>query len=91
MPDLGRNELEPSAPWLVGWGLGGLVVAIAASLLLAIIGLGRRIVRQAGEIESALDGARENTTALFAVSETNATIERTTAHLRTIRERMEQG
>lgn len=91
MPDFGRHEHEPSTPWIVGWGVGGLVVAIAASLLVAIIGLGRRIVRQASEIESALDGAREHTTALFAVSETNATIERTTAHLRTLRERMDQG
>ncbi len=91
MPDLGKHELEPSTPWLLGWGLGGLVVAIAASLLLAIIALARKIVRQAGEIESALDGARENTTALFAVSQTNTTIERTTAHLRTLRERIGRG
>ncbi len=81
--------LRTSTPWVIGWSIGGAVVAIAAGLLLAIIGLARRIVRQAGEIESALDGARENTSSLFAVSDTNATIERTTAYLRALREEVE--
>jgi len=83
----GEGTFRTSGPWALGWSLGGVVVAIAAGLLLAIIGLGRRIVRQAGEIETALDGARENTSALFAVTETNATLDRVTRHLRTVRER----
>ena len=83
------GTFRTSRPWVLGWSLGGVVVAIAAGLLLTIIGLGRRIVRQAGEIEAALDGARENTTGLFAVSETNATVERTTAYLRAVREGLE--
>ena len=88
-PSPPERRLRTSAPWVVGWSVGGLVVAIAAGLLLTIIGLGRRIVRQAGEIEAALDGARENTSPLFAVTETNATLERTTGYLRALREQAE--
>lgn len=62
--------------WLVGWALGAVVVVIAALLLLAVIALGRRIVRQAVEITGALDGARENTTALYDVRRTNLALDR---------------
>ena len=71
---------------MIGWILGAAVVVIAAALLLAIIGLGRRIVRQAGEIVEALDGAREHTTPLFDVTRTNLAIDRITRNLRTVRE-----
>ena len=84
-----ERGLRTSAPWVVGWSAGGLVVTIAAGLLLTIIGLGRRIARQARDIEAALDGARENTSPLFAVAETNATLERTTGYLRALREEAE--
>ncbi len=70
----------------MGWSVGTLVVAIAAGLLVTLIVLARRIVRQAEDITEAIDNARENTTALFAVTETNATIERITGQLRTVRE-----
>src|SRR3712207_4663519 len=60
--------------WVVGWAIGALVVVIAASLLVAIIALCRRIVRQAEDITRALDGARENSDALFDVTRTNAAI-----------------
>jgi hypothetical protein len=67
--------------WIVGWALGAVVVLIAALLLLAIIALGRRIVRQADEITVALDGARENTTPLFDVRRTNLAVDRVTRGL----------
>lgn len=67
--------------WYVGWAIGGVVVLIAAVLLLLIIGLGRRVARQAGEITAALDGARENTTPLYEVKRTNLAISRITAGL----------
>ena len=51
--------------------------------------LGRRIVRQAGDIVVALDGARENTTALFDVTRTNVALDRITRDLATVRERLE--
>lgn len=72
--------------WLVGWAVGALVIVIAAVLLLAIIGLGRRIVRQANEITRALDGTRENTTPMFDVSRTNLAIDRITRGLGRVRE-----
>ena len=75
-----------SNPWVAGWSAGVAVVLVAAGLLLAIIALARRIARQARDIERAIDGARENTTALFEVVETNATLERTTRALRAVRE-----
>lgn len=78
---MGRRD-----PWILGWTLGGTVVAVAAALLLTIIGLARRIVRQAGDIEEALDGARENTSALFDLSAINLGLDRATRALRSMRE-----
>jgi hypothetical protein len=71
--------------WVVGWAIALVVVVIAAALLVAIIALGRRIVRQADDITAALDGTRDNTTALFDVTRTNLAIDRTTRGLRSVR------
>lgn len=75
-----------SSGWYIGWAVGLVVVLIAAGLLLTIIMLGRRIVRQAVDITEALDGARENTQALWDVRETNHAADRITRHLATARE-----
>jgi len=72
--------------WVIGWSIGGLVVAIAASLLLAIIALCRRIVGQAEDITRALDAARENTDALFGLMRTNAAVGSIADDLETVRE-----
>ena len=71
--------------WYVGWASALVVVLIAAGLLLAIIGLGRRIVRQADDVTAALDGTREHTTPLFDVTRTNLAIDRITRGLRGVR------
>ncbi len=68
--------LAVSTGWIVGWAVGAVVVVIAAVLLLLIIGLGRRIARQADSITQALDGARENTTPMFEIPKTNLAIDR---------------
>ena len=78
--------LALSGWWVVGWVVGAVVVLIAAVLLLTIIGLGRRIVRQADEITTALDGARESTTPLFDLTKTNLAIDQTVRGLRSVRE-----
>jgi hypothetical protein len=78
--------LALSVWWVVGWAVGVVVILIAAALLLAIIGLGRRIVRQADDITVALDGARENTMPLFDVTRTNLAVDQITRGLRTVRE-----
>jgi hypothetical protein len=74
-----------SAWWPIGWAIGALVVAIAAALLLTIIALGRRIGRQAHDIVAALDGSRENTSALFDVPKANLLIDQITRQLRRVR------
>ncbi len=62
--------------WYFGWVTGALVVVIAATLLLTIIFIGRRVVRQANEITAALDGTRENTDPLWGVKQININIDR---------------
>lgn len=78
--------VSTTAWWVIGWIIGGAVVVVAATLLLAIIGLARRIARQATEIVEALDGTRENTEPLYDVTRTNLAIDRITRNLRSVRE-----
>jgi hypothetical protein len=68
--------LALSTWWYVGWVIAGAVVVIAAVLLLTIIFLGRRIVGQADEITTALDGTRQNTDPLWGVKQININIDR---------------
>lgn len=75
------SVLALSWGWYVGWAVGLVVVLIAASLLLIIIAVGRRISRQAVDITRALDGARANTDALWDVRATNHTADRITRQL----------
>lgn len=78
--------MTPSTRWRAGWALGGGVVAVAASLLLALIALARRVTRQAGEIERTLDAARDNTRVLFDISSVNLALDQLTRELRAVRE-----
>ena len=80
------TALSLATGWYIGWAVGLVVVLIAATLLLAIIALGRRITRQAGEITQALDGARANTDARWEVRGTNHAIDRVTRGLAAARE-----
>jgi hypothetical protein len=68
--------LALSTWWYVGWVIAGAVVVIAATLLLTIIFLGRRVVSQADEITAALDGTRQNTDPLWGVKQININIDR---------------
>ena len=68
--------LALSTWWYVGWVIAAAVVMIAATLLLAIIFLGRRVARQANEITAALDGTRQNTDPLWGVKQININIDR---------------
>jgi hypothetical protein len=71
--------------WWTGWAVALVVILVAAALLLAIIGLGRRIVRQADDITGALDGPREHTPTLFDLTRTNFAIDRIARDLRAVR------
>ena len=68
--------------WIVGYAVAGAVVLIAASLLIAINLLARRIVTQAAEITRALDGAMRNTEPLFDVAMVNHALESITRGLK---------
>ncbi len=61
--------------WILGFALAGVVVLIAASLLVTIILLARRIVSQTAAITLALDGAMRNTNALFDLASLNHGLE----------------
>ena len=76
--------------WIVGWSVGGLVVVIAAVLLLTIIALGLRIVGQAKDITRSLDSARQRTSAMFDLSRTNLALDRATRGLARVREEQER-
>jgi hypothetical protein len=69
-------------PWLLGWALGGIVVLVAAGLLLELIRQGRRITRQARDIEAALLAAQRQTDVVFELMRTNGTLQRMRRALR---------
>ena len=71
--------------WWIGWGIGVVVVLLAAVLLVAVIGLARRITRQGEDITAGIDRARENTGPLFALTRTNFALDRIARDLRVVR------
>lgn len=75
------SVLALATGWYVGWAVGLVVVLLAASLLILIIGVGRRIGSQAANITRSLDGARANTDSLWDVRNTNHEIDRITRGL----------
>lgn len=80
--------VSTTAWWVIGSLLGVVVILLVVALLLAIILLGRRIVGQAGAIVEGLDGARDNTAALFDVAATNHALLRIVRDLRVVREQV---
>ncbi len=77
--------LAISGNWILGWGLGVVVVALVAFLVATITAVAARVAEQADDITQALDGARANTEALFAVKHTNLALDRITRNLRRVR------
>lgn len=75
-----------SSWWAVGWAIAGVVILVAAALLVTLIGLGRRIARQADEATTALEGACANTKPMFNLWHTHSAIGRITGGLRDARE-----
>lgn len=64
--------------WIVGWAIGFGGAVIAAALLVAIVATARRIARQAADVAEAIDGARENTKAMFDVTRVNLALDQIT-------------
>ena len=71
--------------WILGYAVGGAVILIAATLLIAIILLARQIVSQAAAITRALDGAMRNTDPLFDLANMNHAIGSITRGLEKLR------
>lgn len=76
--------LAISGNWVLGWGLGLVVVLLVAVLVLAIARLAQRVRQQAHDITQALDGTRHNTDPLWAVKETNNKLDRITSGLQRV-------
>jgi hypothetical protein len=74
--------LSTTGWWILGYAVSGAVVLIAATLLVVINLLARRIVRQTAEITMALDGAMRNTTPLFDIALMNHGLESITRGLK---------
>lgn len=73
--------------WVIGYVIATLVVLLVATLLLVAIALVRKIVGQAAEITTALEGARDHTAPLVALAEANSKLEQTVLALALLRER----
>ena len=83
--------VSTTAWWVLGYAVAGAVVLIAATLLIAIILLARRIAGQSVAITAALDGAMRNTTPLFDVARVNHSVESITRGLKKMRGEGEGG
>lgn len=79
-------SLAISGWWVVGWAVGFGGAVVAAVLLVAIIATGRRIVSQAEDIRSAIEGAERNTAPLFDLTTLNLALDRIGRELRILRE-----
>lgn len=62
--------------WVVGWAIGAAVVVVVVVLVGAILALAARIVRQAQQINEALDATDLNTDSLWAVAKVNVALDR---------------
>ena len=78
-----------SSGWWIGWGIGVVVVALVVVLLLLMIRGAGRAVTKAGNILRALEQARDNTSALWALDATNRTAERITSAATAARNHLE--
>ena len=67
--------MSTTAWWILGFAVAGVVVLVAATLLITIILLARRIANQAAAITLALDGAMRNTNPLFDLASMNHALE----------------
>ncbi len=71
--------------WMVGWVVGAVVVALVAVLLIAIIGLARRIDGTAHDLVTDLDSIAAKTAPVQNVGATNNAVKTITACLRLAR------
>lgn len=77
--------------WLIGWAIGGAVVVIVVVLLLLMIRGASRAGDKTEEILAALQDARDNTSGLWKVADTNQTAARIVGAAATAREALAGG
>jgi len=74
-----------SANWTLGWVIGAVVILLVAILLLAIIGLARKIEGVADDLVTDLDKIAQSTAPLQSVGATNNAVRTITRCLRKAR------
>lgn len=77
--------------WVLAWIIGAGVVVIVVTLLLLMIRGAARAAAKAEDILVALEDARQNTAALWAVGETNESAQRIVAAAASARVALEGG
>ncbi len=77
-----------STGWVIGYVVGGALVAVVVVLLLLMIRGASRAVTKAESIVDALVASRDNTAPLWAVNDVNDAIERITAGAGAVREHL---
>lgn len=70
-----------STGWIIGYGIGAVVVLLVVALLLILIATARKIGDQADDIRVALEDARVATLPLWRVEQINASIASITERL----------
>lgn len=77
-----------STGWIIGYVIGGALVAVVVVLLLLMIRGASRAVTKAESIVEALEASRDNTAPLWAVNDVNGAIERITTGAGAVREHL---
>lgn len=77
--------------WLIGFAVGGAVVLVVVALLLLMIVGARNVAVKAEAILAALLEARDNTAALWLLSDTNDAVDRILEAATQAREALSSG
>jgi len=77
--------------WVIGYVVGGALIAVVVVLLLLMIRGAHRAAAKAESILAALEESRDNTEPLWAVNDVNVAVERITAGATAVREHLADG
>ena len=77
-----------STGWVIGYIVGGVLIAVVVVLLLLMIRGAQRAAVKAESILAALEESRDNTAPLWAVHDVNEAIERITDGATAVREHL---
>ena len=77
-----------STGWVIGYIVGGVLIAVVVVLLLLMIRGAQRAAMKAEAILAALEESRDNTSPLWAVHDVNVAVERITDGAAAVREHL---